>query len=112
MRRSEATTIDNIFVLTLLCLLGSPLGSPPRSQSCTSDSLIHEPLTTSGHLTNVVKILLCYVNGGKTKYFIGTTTLNSLIMIPIPKFIRNGEFEHHVKVRMGGVEWGRNGHGM
>ncbi|GMH73616.1 hypothetical protein TrRE_jg11468, partial [Triparma retinervis] len=47
-------------------------GSFKIIESVTSSPRIHAPLTDSGHASTVVKILLCYVNGGKTKYAVTT----------------------------------------
>ena len=62
-------------------------------EMCTSDSLILEPISSSGRLSDVIKILLTYINAGRVKYFInvgGSTKLDGrkiTKMVPVPKFM-------------------------
>ena len=62
-------------------------------ETCTGTHGIHDSMSQQrvSSLSEIVKILLCYVNGGKTQYFTGGK--KGKVIVPVPRFVKEGERE-------------------
>jgi len=64
-------------------------------QRCTKSTLVYHNLTSSTKLSDVVKVLLCYISGGNHRYFIENNQTKVYYPIPVPQLINENAIRVH-----------------